>query len=82
MGFTESLQQRYTSSGVVRRSLRSAPAKVPYTFGLVLVSSSWSGLVVLVEVGQRRLGLVEVGQRRLGLVWSHAALRARALMGV
>ena len=49
LGFTESLQQRYTSSGVVRRSLRSASSEGPLhlrsRLGLVLVLVwSWSGL--------------------------------------
>jgi hypothetical protein len=49
LGFTESLQQRYTSSGVVRRSLRSASSEGPRhlrsRLGLVLVLVwSWSGL--------------------------------------
>ena len=47
MGFTESLQQRYTSSGVVRRSLRSASSEGPRhlrsRLGLVVLVWSWSG---------------------------------------
>ena len=67
MGFTESLQQRYTSSGVVRRSLRSASSEGPRHL------RSRLGLVVLVwsrRLGRSRSASSWSGRSRSASSWS------------